>query len=124
MFVCQYCGEKDDVPPHRCLFKKPKEIEPAAGESPGDRDLRRQAAKWILKHPAIARLFLKYARAMASRKRRFSASLITERVRWHVTFNYGEKYKINNNHRAYIARWLIEQDPRLEEYLVFRKVRY
>jgi hypothetical protein len=45
-------------------------------------------------------------------------------VRWTYNFNYDTEFKISNNHRAYIARWLVEQDPSLEKYLKLKKTNY
>lgn len=101
-------------------FKKPEVEE---GSLPERTDLRRETAKWIRENPQVANLFLKFALEMASRKQAFGISLITERVRWETYFEWGDKYKINNNYRAYIARWIIAKELSVEAFLRFRKVR-
>lgn len=90
-----------------------------------DKNLRSAAEEWIQKNPAVYKLFVYYALQMAEKRRRFGVALLAERVRWecHFVFNEGE-YKINNNHKAYIARRLVEEHPHLKEFISFRTVRY
>lgn len=107
------------------LFAKPKIEESPFPNNPKGENLRRAAAAWIERHPDTARLFLRFARELASKGRRFGVGLIAERVRYERLVDGGqEKFKVNNNHRAYIARWMIAQDQGLAPFLKFRKVRY
>jgi hypothetical protein len=90
-----------------------------------ERNLRLEADEWIARNPAVFKLFEKFALQMAERGRRFGVGQLTERVRWECRFSYeGEDYKINNNHRAYIARRLVEIHPQLENLIEMRKVNY
>lgn len=105
-------------------FRRPGEEAEPRENNPGGRDLRAEAARWIAQNPEVAELFLRFARDMASRGRCFGIGLITERVRWEIILQLKDKYKINNNHRAYIARWIIAKDPSVEPFLRFRGTRY
>jgi len=105
-------------------FKSPKFEDRNGPNNPGGKDLRVETARWIKKHPDVARLFLRYANALAQKERPFGMKLIAERVRWETYFNHGESYKISNNHTAYIARWIIAKDPSIENFIRFRNVKY
>lgn len=108
------------------VFGRPKTVNPAVENNPKKIDLRRAAARWIKYHPHAMKLFLKFARDMVFQGRKFGIGLLTERVRWQykIEGKRSSKYKINNNHRAYIARWLIKKDSSLEAFMEFREVRY
>lgn len=114
--------ECEDLP----LFAKPKAQGPAVDNNPKKVDLREAAAQWISEHPKACEWLLSFARILASRQCQFGIGLLVERLRWEgVVEGWGDgEYKVSNNHRAYIARWLIAQDPNLERYLKFRKVHY
>lgn len=44
--------------------------------------------------------------------RHFGIAAIFERARWRQEVETkGEPYKLNNNHRAFYARWLMERNP-------------
>ena len=71
-------------------------------------------------------LFERFALEMLGKKRRFGIALLAERCRWEcmTTWESDEDgYKINNNHRSYIARDLLRLYPELEPYLSIRCVR-
>lgn len=113
------------------MFREPEHVDPAVvANNPEHLDLRVAAAAWIEAHPHTTSLLLRFAREMAARGRRFSAKLLVERVRWECALSmssdgeYEAEYRINNNHTAYIARWLIQADPTLEKFLRFRGVSY
>jgi hypothetical protein len=108
------------------FFGKPKEVNPSVKNNPNKIDLRRAARRWIKGHPRAMKLFLKFARDMVFQRRMFGIGLLTERVRWQykIEGKRANDYKINNNHRAYIARWLIEKDKKIEPFIEFREVRY
>lgn len=106
-------------------FKNPSHEEDDVPNNPDGKDLRLEAARWIRNHPEIANMFFDFAKQMAARAKKFGIGLIAERVRWQVMYEKGEEtYKINNNFRAYIARWIIAKEPALEAHFEFRKVRY
>jgi len=106
-------------------FKKPEEEEGARQNNPEGKDLRLETARWIKENPQLADLFLHFAREMAARSQSFGIGLVAERVRWQVVYDKGkDEYKVNNNYRAYIARWIIAKEPSLEKCIRFRTVRY
>ncbi len=109
---------------HGVPFRRPRVEYEACENNPEGKDLREETAKWIIDNREVADLFLRFARELALKERPFGISLITERVRWEIFFQHNGKYKINNNHRAYLARWIVAMEPRLEQYLHFRKVHY
>lgn len=106
-------------------FKKPDEEGQARPNNPDGKDLRLETARWIKANPELADLFLHFAKEMSSRTPSFGIGLIAERVRWQVVYDKGkDEYKVNNNYRAYIARWIIAREPSLEKCMTFRTVRY
>lgn len=113
-------------PPISVAMAKPKREGPAVENNPAPKkDLRKHTESWILSNPDVAKMFLHFARELAEKGRPFGIGLITERVRYEcaMSANHG-KFKINNNWRSYIARWLIAQDPSLEKWMSFREVQY
>lgn len=92
---------------------------------PPKKDLRKEAEKFIVEKPEVYRLFARFALQMLERgRRRFGISLLTERVRWEVLTTWAPDergLKINNNHRPYIARQLIEDHPELEDVIQCRR---
>ena len=105
---------------------KPKVEAPTIQNNPPPKkDLRKVTEAWILYNPEVAKLFLRFARELAARGRPFGIGLITERVRYECAIAVNpEQFKVNNNMRSYLARWLIAQDPSLEKWMSFRKVQY
>lgn len=83
--------------------------------------LRGKAHKWMDENPDMMGMFRYYAQQMLSRERSFGIGLLTERVRWEAKVKWEGDYKISNNHRAYIARQLIEEMPLLADYIVLRR---
>lgn len=72
-------------------------------------------------NPHVYRLFDRFTRHALERGRtNFSVSVIVERIRWETTIetDTGDKFKINNNHRAYYARLWMRDNP--EHYGFFR----
>lgn len=114
------------TPPISVVMAKPKVEAPTVQNNPPPKkDLRKHTESWILSNPEVAKMFLRFARELAAKGRPFGIGLITERVRYEcaMSTNHG-KFKINNNWRSYIARWLIAQDPSLEQWMSFREVQY
>jgi len=107
---------------HRDLFKEPRMVAPNVENNPNKSDLRIKTAKWINDNPKIAKLFLEMARQLQKQGKKFGAKYLAEKVRWEYSFRYGDEFKISNNNTAYIARWLIKQDPSLESCMKFREV--
>ena len=106
------------------LFSTPKHEEPSVQNNPERHDLRSKAAEWINDNPKVMKMFLDLARKAAAKEMYFGIGFLTEIVRWTYSFEYNTNFKICNNHRAYIARWLIKQDPSLEKYMRFRTTNY
>ena len=78
-------------------------------------ELELKANAWMEKNPHVMDLYRKFAREKLSGQHRFGIGALTERVRWECSFNYeDEEFKISNNHRAYIARKLVEENPELK----------
>jgi len=75
-------------------------------------------------NPQIYALFRRFATQMLERNKRFGISQLTERVRWEIALAWQGEYKINNNHRAYVARRLLAEMPGLEPLIKLRRVRY
>ncbi len=104
------------------MFAEPKNVEPNVENNPDKEDLRKKCAEWIGNHPRVADLFLEMARNLRDQGQRFGAKYLAEKVRWEYSFRYHEEFKISNNNTAYVARWLIRQDPSLEKCMRFRAV--
>jgi hypothetical protein len=80
------------------------------------------AREWIDANPEAFAMFERFALELAAKGRRFGIALVTERVRWEVAFNYDKTdWKINNSHRAYIARELIARHPKLADLIETRR---
>jgi hypothetical protein len=81
------------------------------------RTLREVADDWMEANPEAMQHFRRFAEQMRERGCRFGIGLLAERVRWemHLRGVVEGDFKINNNFRAYIARRLCLEDPRLAE---------
>ena len=78
-------------------------------------ELELKANAWMEKNPHVMDLYREFAREKLAGQHRFGIGELTERVRWECSFSYeDEEFKISNNHRAYIARRLVEETPALE----------
>lgn len=87
--------------------------------------LEREARDWMDEHPDVFALFERFARQMVERGRRFGIGQLTERVRWEVaaTWSSSDGFRVNNNHRAYVARRLVALHPSWAAWLETRRVR-
>lgn len=86
---------------------------------------RCRAEAWIEGSPYAMSLFESLALKAAGPNfdRKFGIGLLTERVRWEFSVERrDDEFKVNNNHRAYIARELIRRHPRLAKCIVTRTV--
>lgn len=102
-------------------------IESARPNNPEGRDLRAEAQRFIEEHPEVYALFERFALEAAAKRRPFGIGLLAERVRWEAIVVGGaseDGYKVNNNHRAYLARKLLADHPQLEGLLRFRRTQY
>ena len=94
---------------------------------PPKKDLRQEAERFIAEHPEVYALFRDFADEMLRVHEPFGAKLIAERVRWEVKTMWKKDdrgFKLNNNHTAYIARKLIEDEPRLADLIRCRVTVY
>jgi hypothetical protein len=78
--------------------------------------------RWRDAHPEVFRLFLSAATARLNRGERFSISKLTEEIRWEEALPETPGPKIDNNHRAYLARDLLAAMPELRGFLKIRAV--
>lgn len=102
----------------------PASIDHVMPNNPKCENLRRKTEKWLSENPRIYDLFRKYSLELLKKGRKFSISLITERIRWECYFEYDTDFKISNDCRAYIARKLCEEIPELQAVFRFRKTRW
>jgi hypothetical protein len=81
---------------------------------------------WRETHEEVFGLYRRFAKEAMSHGKPFSISLLTERIRWEIRSTWRkdvEGFKINNSHRAYIARDLIDELPELAGWIALRGVR-
>jgi hypothetical protein len=111
--------------PAPMMMREPAKVALSLPNNPSQKNLRKDTEDWIRANPAVAQLFLRFARELAAKGKPFGIGLITERVRYEVIISTSpSKFKINNNWRSYLARWLITMDPSLEKWMKFREVKY
>src|SRR5262245_60422341 len=85
-----------------------------------DNRLGRQYQAWRRTAPGEATYALcrRFALAKLAGRQRFGISQLVDRVRWDMPVaieRYEAGFRLNNNHRAYIARELIEETPALAD---------
>lgn len=100
---------------------------PFRENNPSKHDLRAKAETFMAQHPEVYRLFERFALEAASRGRTFGAKALAERVRWETMLTWSPDdtgYRWNNNYTAYVARRLVEDHPRLESLMRFRRTRW
>ena len=104
----------------------PMDIGVTIPQNPKRANLRVEAEKWIAANPGVYLLFVRFAHEMLAARKNFGVGLLTERVRWEcvVTTTGDPDFKINNNHRAYIARKLVQDYPPLRPFIQFRETKY
>ncbi len=88
--------------------------------------------KFHAENPHVYEHLHRLALKMAGVRWVLSISLIWEVMRWELMFtthgekmvnpDTGEPFKLNNNHRAYYARLLMDSDPRLADRFRIRTV--
>ena len=116
-------AEIDFSPPSPEIPDPPAEyIRPARRNNPRCEDLRRKAMRWIEENPRVMEIFLRLAREKLLRRERISIGDLTEDVRRLMGADPDRRgYRINNNFRAYIARWLFVQEPGIRPLIEFRR---
>lgn len=88
--------------------------------------LSRRFELFDAENPHIWELFKRFAvQALKSGKDVLSIALITERIRWEVEVAgvTGERFKLNNNHKAFYARKFHDAFPQYGTPFVTRKQR-
>lgn len=84
---------------------------------------RDKFVEWLDDNPKIYEAFHRFAiDALAKGRKRFSAYMIRERVRWYVNVDFEGEFKICNNFTPYIARLLAEELPELAEVFEIHEV--
>jgi hypothetical protein len=81
-----------------------------------DRDAAKlEAAFWTfhLANPLVYELLVKYARQWGRTNEHGSINALFERVRWdfRTSIQPTDKFRLNNNHRAFYARLIESQEP-------------
>jgi hypothetical protein len=78
----------------------------------GNGKLERAFWEFHLANPEVYRLLVHYAKQWKARHLHCSISFLFERVRWqmNIQVNASDLFKLNNNHRAFYARLIEEQE--------------
>jgi hypothetical protein len=95
-------------------------------EAPIRNELEEKYRLWKEDNPGVFKLFEHFAMQMLQQGKRFGIGMLAERVRWEVRTTWApdqDGFKMNNNHRAYIARDLIAKYPALADLLETRVVK-
>lgn len=86
-----------------------------------------EASFWIFHNdnPRVYSMFDAFTRYAISRgRKRFSAKVIVERIRWETTLETTDgEWKINNNYPAYYARLWMRNNPVNEGFFAIRELR-
>jgi hypothetical protein len=87
--------------------------------------IREGFRKFNLENPHIFQIFEEQALVAISRgKKKISAKLIINWIRWHEFLHTSEKnFKINDAYQAYYARLFVEKYPQYTSIFDFRKLR-
>lgn len=85
--------------------------------------LEKKFERYHAENPNVYDLFVRYVKeVIAAGHKRYSANAIFERIRWHVMVETrGDKFKLNNNYRAFYARMFMERNPQFEGFFETRK---
>lgn len=88
-----------------------------------DGTLEEKAVAWMEEHPEIMGRYENMALTFLEGGRKFGISQLTEQIRWTFrTFAKAEKFKIPNNHRAYIIRELVRRHPKIAHLVTLHPV--
>jgi len=84
--------------------------------------------KWWQFHkdnPEVWNLFVRFTgHVIEAGYSNYSVNAIFERIRWHTTVETkGSGFKLNNNHRAYYARYFNHMFPQYGEFFRLRETR-
>lgn len=72
----------------------------------------------------ICNRFIRIAWGFLIRGQKIGAKAIVERLRWNAATrkHEGERYFLNNNWTAYLARWAMQAEPRLDGFFNLREI--
>ena len=90
------------------------------------KDLVAEFNKFDQANPKVWNLFKIFCQqAINAGKRKASAQLVIERLRWDVWMatTSDDDYKLNNNHVAYYARKWMSENPEYPKFFELRRVR-
>ena len=88
-------------------------------------ELKRDYRRFKKENPIVYKKFKKYAKQLfRNGRRRYSADAIVHFIRYEQDFTTrGDRFKINNNHVAYLARDLVREDKRFKGFFEKRHLR-
>lgn len=87
-----------------------------AGYSKGER-FASLADEWVEANPAAWDFMTSRAVERAAGGRRFGIGELCEQVRWHMAAEGLGEFKVNNNHRAALARRLVREHPECRPFI-------
>ena len=82
--------------------------------------MKRKADEWVMKNPEAWMRIRCEAVNRTEQKRRFGIGELCEQVRWHMHAEGVDDFKVNNTHRAALARRLIAEYPPCRPYIETR----
>ncbi len=100
-------------------------LDQAGPTGPIRNDLEEAYRVWLVEHPQVFALYERFAREAYERGKKFSISLLTERIRWEAKMTWGKDeagFRINNSYRAYLSRDLLARNPHFAPFLETRKI--
>lgn len=80
----------------------------------------KEADEWVRRNPEAWFFIRSQAVERTGRQKRFGIGELCEQVRWHMYAQGVTNFKVNNNHRAALARRLIKEYPPCEPYIQTR----
>jgi hypothetical protein len=88
---------------------------------------RLERAFWRFHHnnPHVYAIFSRLCRQVRARGfAHYSVDAIWQRMRWHFTIETSDPdFKLNDHHRAYYARYYLEQHPEAGDFFELRQLR-
>ena len=90
-----------------------------------EQGLKRKWWEWHKENPHVWDLFEKYTKQVIDAGYdNYSVNAIFERIRWHTDIETkGDAFKINNNHRAYYARYFHVMHPEHDGFFRVRELK-
>ena len=86
--------------------------------------LKKEWWEFHQKNPEVWELFAKFTQDVINMgHKHYSAKAIFERIRWHTDVETkGSKFKLQNNHTAYYARYFMSLSPMHEGFFKTREI--